>query len=87
MVELWPAQTAVRQFEVLLQPDVEDGGFTVWCPQLRGCISEGETREEALANIREAIELWLEGSDPIENPILERETVTVEILESAPSNA
>jgi predicted RNase H-like HicB family nuclease len=38
----------------------EDGGFTVYAPSLPGCISEGETREEALNNIREAIELYLE---------------------------
>ena len=38
----------------------EEGGFTVCVPSLPGCISEGETEEEALANIKEAIELYLE---------------------------
>jgi predicted RNase H-like HicB family nuclease len=42
----------------------EEGGFTALVPALPGCISEGDTREEALANIREAIELYLE---PIED--------------------
>jgi predicted RNase H-like HicB family nuclease len=37
----------------------EEGGFTVYVPSFPGCISEGETEEEALANIREAIELYL----------------------------
>ena len=37
-----------------------DEGFSVSCPLLRGCHSQGRTREEALANIREAIRLWLE---------------------------
>ncbi len=41
---------------VLLEPS-PDGGFTVLAPSLPGCISEGDTRKEALANIREAIEL------------------------------
>jgi len=37
-----------------------DGGYSVSVPGLRGCHSQGDTREEALANIREALELWLE---------------------------
>ncbi|MGB4622568.1 MAG: type II toxin-antitoxin system HicB family antitoxin, partial [Candidatus Methanoculleus thermohydrogenotrophicum] len=38
----------------------EEGGYTVYVPSLPGCISEGDTREEALENIREAIDLYLE---------------------------
>lgn len=38
----------------------EDGYFVAECPALPGCASQGRTREEALANIREAIEGWLE---------------------------
>jgi predicted RNase H-like HicB family nuclease len=41
----------------------EEGGYTVFVPALPGCLSEGNTREEALANIREAIELYLEPID------------------------
>jgi predicted RNase H-like HicB family nuclease len=37
-----------------------DEGFSVSCPALPGCHSQGATHEEALANIREAIRLWLE---------------------------
>ncbi|MBN2422015.1 type II toxin-antitoxin system HicB family antitoxin [Candidatus Woesearchaeota archaeon] len=44
---------------VVLEPQ-EEGGFTVYVPSLPGCISEGETKEEALKNIKEAIELYLE---------------------------
>ena len=50
---------------VLLEPS-EDGGFTVTVPALPGCISEGNTKEEALANIREAIALYLE---PVEDDV------------------
>ena len=45
--------------KVILEPCAE-GGYTVYVPALPGCISEGDTRAEALANIREAIELYLE---------------------------
>ena len=47
------------EFTVVLEPQ-EEGGFTVYAPSLPGCISQGETREEALKNIKEAIELYLE---------------------------
>jgi len=38
----------------------EDDYIVVECPSLPGCVSQGKTEEEALANIKEAIELWLE---------------------------
>jgi len=44
---------------VVLEPQ-EEGGFTVYVPSPPGCISQGETKAEALDNIREAIELYLE---------------------------
>ena len=49
----------VRNFPVILQSD-ETGGFIVDCPILEGCYSQGDTVDEALANIREAIELCIE---------------------------
>jgi antitoxin HicB len=49
----------VLNFPVILEPD-ETGGFVVICPLIPGCFSQGETVEEALANIREAIQLCLE---------------------------
>jgi predicted RNase H-like HicB family nuclease len=50
------------KLSVVLEPS-DDGGFTAVVPSLPGCISEGNTREEAVANIREAIELYLEPVD------------------------
>jgi len=41
----------------------EESGFTVYVPSLPGCVSEGDTEKEALANIREAIDLYLEPID------------------------
>ena len=45
----------------------EEGGYTVYVPSLPGCISEGDNKEEALSNIREAIELYLE---PVEDDLI-----------------
>ena len=44
---------------VLLYPG-EDGYLVAECPELPGCASQGRTRDDALANIREAIEGWLD---------------------------
>ncbi len=43
------------KFKVILREDKEDGGYNVSCPALPGCHSQGDTIEEALANIKEAI--------------------------------
>lgn len=53
------------KWRVLLEQDDETGEWGVWCPELPGCASAGETEEEALENIREAIELYLQ-PDPLE---------------------
>jgi predicted RNase H-like HicB family nuclease len=50
------------KFRVVLEPS-EEGGFTAVVPALPGCVSEGDTREEALANVREAIALYMEPVD------------------------
>jgi predicted RNase H-like HicB family nuclease len=47
------------KYKVVVEPQ-EEGGYTVYVPILPGCISQGETVEEALANIKEAIEVYLE---------------------------
>ena len=47
------------RYTVIFEPE-EDGGFHVWCPALKGCHSQGDTKQEALANIQEAMALYLE---------------------------
>ncbi|MBI4285441.1 MAG: type II toxin-antitoxin system HicB family antitoxin [Chloroflexi bacterium] len=47
------------RFKIVLEPQ-EEGGYTVYVPSLPGCVSQGETTQEAMANIKEAIELYLE---------------------------
>ena len=55
------AGVAVAARRVMLSsPPENEGIWTVECPSLRGCISQGETPEAAIENIREAMELWLE---------------------------
>jgi predicted RNase H-like HicB family nuclease len=51
------------RIKVILEPS-EEGGYTAIAPSLPGCISEGDTKEDALKNVREAIELYLE---PVED--------------------
>jgi predicted RNase H-like HicB family nuclease len=48
----------MMNYEVVLIP-AEEGGYTIVAPALPGCISEGDTEEEALKNIRDAIQGWL----------------------------
>ena len=50
---------AMMKYKVVLEPQ-EEGGYTVYVPTLPGCVSQGETTEEAMANIREAVEVYLE---------------------------
>lgn len=65
------------KFQVLLEKS-DEGGYTVYVPSLPGCVSEGETEEEALANISEAISLYLE---PIrEDDDIPRDSHLVEIV-------
>ena len=58
------------RYTVILEKE-SDGGFVAHVPALPGCVSEGNTRAEALANIREAAELYVEdcadAGDPIPN--------------------
>ena len=49
-----------KKYPVILHPDTEDGGYWVECPSLPGCASQGDTIEEALAMIKDAIEGHLE---------------------------
>ena len=73
-----PSVPLMRQ--VLIYPG-EDGWFVAECPSLPGCISQGRTRPEAIANIREAIDLMLEDlqehGEPIPDDTLEAVLVVV----------
>ena len=62
---------------VVIEPS-EEGGYTATVPVLPGCISEGDTREDALANIQVAIQLYLE---PIDDDVAV--SVDAEVIEIA----
>jgi predicted RNase H-like HicB family nuclease len=62
------AQELPMRYRVLIEQD-EDGFFVAEVPALPGCISQGDTREEALANIREAIAGYLESLNEHREPI------------------
>jgi len=51
------------KIKIILEPS-EEGGYTVAVPSLPGCISEGNSKEEAIKNIKEAVELYME---PVED--------------------
>ena len=64
----------------IILEEQDEGGYTVYIPSLQGCISQGETKEEALKNIKEALELYLEADENElivfkENRILEKITI------------
>lgn len=68
------------KFTVVLSPET-DGGYSVVCPAVPGCVSQGDSLEEALSNVREAILLCLEvGKEqgevaPVETPELVAEEI------------
>lgn len=74
-------------YTVLLEPDADNGEFTVTVPELPGCTTEGDTRDEALAMAREAIHGHVEalrtiGEEiPVERIVPELATVKIEIGE------
>jgi predicted RNase H-like HicB family nuclease len=65
-------------YKVIFEPQ-EEGGYTVTVPSLPGCISEGDTYDKALANIQEAIALYLESLKADGLPVPEENHLIVEI--------
>ncbi len=73
---MWTPETTDMKLKIVLEPSAE-GGFTAYVPTLPGCISEGETTDDAMANIREAVELYLA---PIDDDLAGREGLEVHEL-------
>ncbi|MDA8143869.1 MAG: type II toxin-antitoxin system HicB family antitoxin [Thermoplasmatales archaeon] len=66
------------KYTVILEPQ-EEGGYTVTVPALPGCISEGDTREEAIENIKDAISGYIESLRKHGEPIPAEVSVEVPI--------
>ena len=47
------------EYPIVMEQDSKAGGYVVYCPTLKGCVSQGETEEEALENIKDAIKTYL----------------------------
>lgn len=73
----------MRRYTILLIPDEEEGGYTVEVPALPGCITQGDTLEEAIANAKEAIEAWIGSAEKHGEPIPEEkqhpQALTIEV--------
>ena len=57
------------EYTIFLEPDADGDGFTVTVPALPGCITEGDTRDEAIENAKEAILLYIESLEADGEPI------------------
>jgi predicted RNase H-like HicB family nuclease len=66
MVTIAIPKEKTMRFKAVLEKS-DEGGYTAYVPSLPGCISEGDTKEEALKNIQEAIELYLEPNESQKN--------------------
>lgn len=53
------------EYPVVIEKDPEAGGYVVYCPTLKGCVSQGETEQEALENIKDAIKTYLESIEDL----------------------
>jgi predicted RNase H-like HicB family nuclease len=64
-------------YKVSVVLEKDENGYYAWCPELKGCQSQGESLDEALSNIREAVELYLESMPEKERrTVLSREVLT-----------
>jgi antitoxin HicB len=61
----------MRRYTIILEPDLEEGGYTVTVPALPGCITQGETVEQCIERAREAIEGYIASLEPDGLPIPE----------------
>jgi antitoxin HicB len=59
------------KYTIILDPDPDEGGYTVTVPTLPGCVTQGETLEEAIAMAKDAIRLYIETLIDLGEPVPE----------------
>ena len=72
MDKVYKVDVSKRSFKVILHPDLEDGGYWVECPELPGCSSQGDSVEEALDMIRDAIKGHLEVQEDLKKEVAQK---------------
>ncbi|MDO8669894.1 MAG: type II toxin-antitoxin system HicB family antitoxin [Dehalococcoidia bacterium] len=61
----------IRRYTIILHPDLEEGGYWVEVPALKGCHTQGETLEEAIAMAKDAVALYVETLEEQGKPVPE----------------
>ena len=73
----------MRTYTIILEPDIEEGGFTVTVPALPGCVTQGETVEQCIERAREAIEGYIESliadGEPVPEETKPPQMITIQV--------
>jgi antitoxin HicB len=73
----------MKKYTIILEPDLEEGGYTVTVPALPGCITQGETVEQCIERAREAIAGYIEdliaNGEPVPEEIERPQMVTIDV--------
>lgn len=73
----------MRKYTIVLEPDIEEGGYTVFVPALPGCITQGETIAECIERAQEAIAGYIESLEAHGEPVPEEkerpQAITIEV--------
>lgn len=71
------------KYTIILEPDTEEGGYTVTVPALPGCITQGETVEQCIERVHEAIEGYIESlladGEPIPEETERPQMITIDV--------
>lgn len=77
------SKLALKQYNFPIVMEHDKDGYFVFCPELQGCYTQGDTYENALDNIRDAIKLHIKDREAREEKINRRESVSIAMVEVA----